>query len=345
MNTRLRTLSLATVTGLLFCSGALAQVKNGHFEVGPSGIAPPRWTEVGGVIQAPPEGAGAGGPGVNSAAFTLGAGVDLGGGVRGAAIAQRFRCGPPNPQATCYVKLDYAYDEQPMNSASKAFVFLSNASGSQIVELPDNMPGGPHTVQVGILGCGKVTIKIGLIEVSVQEDFASLLLVDHVVAKCDFVPFDGIPELDMTPFTPSAGTPVSDLLIDLCDEMGAWQDLGHARADAAGNQPHLAGSGDLSPGSSSALHLTGLVAGAPLIIIAGLSEAYIPHSSGATIVPQPQVVVTTVAPAATLTLPIVVAAAMPTDVDLYVQAFQAIDLKGIEGNDIAASNALWGVTP
>lgn len=314
-----------------------AQVKNGHFELGGSGIAPPLWTEVGGVVQDPPEGAGAGGPGVNSAVFTTGVGEALTGGFLGAGIQQRFKCGPPSDQMTCFVRLDYLFDEQPAGSATKAFVYLENASGSVIAELPDNYPGGPDRVQLGLPGCGRVRIAIGLIEKNTQQEgWQSLLLVDHVVSKCDTVPFAGVTQLPATSYSPVAGTPVGDLLNALQKKMGSFQDLGGAVANPhTGIAPSIHATGTLAAGQSVSMAIEKLDPTAHTLLLIGPAEAgEIPG------LVQPGVWLPIPLVATHLELTSIIPAGVAPGVDLYLQVVQ------VDGSDflIWNSNKLWAVT-
>lgn len=308
---------------LVTAATAQAQVKNGQFEKGGSGIAPPHWTEVGGVLQNPPEGAGLGGPGNNSAVVTAGPGVIVAPGMRGAALGQTFPCGPQNAPGVCFVRFAYRYDEQPPQSNAAAFVAIRGQFGTLIAELPDNTPPGPGYVQIAYPSCGPMKLSFGAVEPILAPMFLSSLLIDHVMAKCDNQPFPNTPMLELHPLQGQQGA-VPNLVKILCDKLGPWQDLGHGKPGIAGKLPILDGVGPLSAGANNGLALADGRPNAPVVAIAGLADISVPFLAG-TLVPRPDFVIfgLTTDAAGSLALPIQAdnALAALVGTDLYFQMF------------------------
>ena len=325
-----RRLALSGLFALSLAATSHAQIQNGDFELGGPGIAPPLWTQVGGVRQDSPEAAGLGGPGVNSARFMDGVGIPLGQGFKGAGIGQRFRSDQFNPASTAYIRFVYAFDELPVGT--RAFVWVNGAFGPRMAELPDNLPAGPTVAQVAYPGCGKLVVKFGLIEPG-NGPFQSTLMVDNVIAVCGG-PFPLATELPMSDFTPTPGSPASDLVGAICTQMGGFQDMG-------GNSPgglDLIGEGSLEPGSTNKLILQGGDNGDKVLLILGTETANLPMLGG-TLVPSPTNVIPITLTGASTEIPFTWPA-NAAQLDIYVQA-SIVDTTLGDVVLYKLSNGLW----
>ena len=332
MNTTLNRnrIALASLLTLSLAPFSSAQIQNGFFELGGPGIAPPLWTQVGGVRQDSPEAAGLGGPGINSARFMDGAGMALSAGYKGAGIGQRFQCDVFNPANTCYVRFVYAHDAIP--AGARAFVWMNGAFGPLMAELPDNLPAGPSVAQVGYPGCGNLVIKFGLLEPG-GGAFQSTLMVDNVIAQCG-QPFPLATELQMSNYTPTPGAPATDLVTAICTKMGGFQGMG-------GGSPgglDMFGEGSVEPGSQNKLILKGGAAGEKAFLILGVEKANVPMFGG-TLVPSPITILPITLTGETTEIPFTWPAnAGPFDI--YTQASQGDTTLG----DVVLfklSNGLW----
>lgn len=200
-------LAVATLGFGLIVSVASAIV-NGNFETAPPGGGPPGWVQLGGVIQNPPNLAGAGNW---CARITDGAGVALGGGWIGAGIAQRTWCDRTNLNRNCYIRFDSWFDD-PLNVGSIPFIAVNGPVGLRVAIVPDNDLGvvPPTAFQVVYPACGLITVMFGIVEPAAA--FSSHWYVDNVRDKCDVVPWPGDAIL---PFIPPPTGPAASLTATL----------------------------------------------------------------------------------------------------------------------------------
>ena len=323
---------------LLVSLSASAQVKNPGFEVGGAGIQPPGWDNVGGVLQGPPEGAGLGGPGSNSAVFHLGTGDGLVGGFRGAGICQPFKCGQPDDTKQCFVRFAYVFNDGTANGNARAFVAMDGPKGLYLTMLPDNVPPGPQRVQVTYPCCGPLRLYFGLVEPTATTTFQSVFAVDQIEDKCGIVGFPGTPTLAMPPYDSSPNDPVSVLVNELCDQL-PWLDMGSAKPASNGERPWLLGSGDLTAGSVNSLHVANATSTSLTVLFIGGSVADV-NFAGGTLVPTPDLVAVMGTNAdGTIDLPFSLPASTLPGLTSYSQAWILNPINGT----VSATNGLRAV--
>jgi hypothetical protein len=124
---------------------------------------------------------------------------------------------------------------------------------------------------------------------------------------------------------------------------GGWVDLGQAKAGSAGT-PSLAGMGSLQPHSANQLDLTNASPGAAAVVFFGLTKLQVNTPfKGGVLVPEPLITIAMpTSPAGTSRLPFVFPPGVPAGTELFFQAW--IPDAGASF-DLAASNALLGITP
>jgi hypothetical protein len=122
---------------------------------------------------------------------------------------------------------------------------------------------------------------------------------------------------------------------------GAWDDLGEAKPGSAGT-PSLAGTGTLEQNTTNVLTLTSARPDALAALFFGLSTLHAPFKGGV-MVPKPLVTIPMPTdPWGAARLPFGIPSGVPGGTNLYFQAW--IPDPGAS-SDVAASNALVGITP
>lgn len=330
----------------LILLGALSAPLNAtglDFEEGGSGVSPPLWVELGGVVQAAPEGAGGGGPGQRSARLTDGDGLPLLDGARGAGLITRIRLPADQPALQrSWLRFDYSYDEHSRLIDSHAFVLLHNDSGTHRVDLQDT-GNQARTVQVAVAGDGPLTVAVCAVDGTDFDIWRLGFLLDDVEAKVDQQGWPGPDELEALPYDLDqvASDADEDLILQLQQEMGAFQDLGMGMAGADGITPRLIGSGNLEPGSSVEFTVLDARRGVLGLLILGNRTIELPFRGG-TLVPAPELVRTIlIDQGAIWKMSASWPATLPAGTEIFVQVWLPIPEFPEEES---ASNALWGIS-
>lgn len=204
------------VIAMLVCgTPAVAAIVNGDFEAAPPPPVP-GWVELGGVVQLPPEGAGGGGAGANSAWFggTMVNGIPLGGGFRGSIIMQTFDC-EGGPTDTCYIKFTYRLTPPPP-PAALAFVAVDGPAGMKWAALP--FVGAATTRQIAYPSCGVLRLYFGMVEANAVTISIHFYL-DNVDDRCN--QSWGESDLPISDFPPQNPTSEQTAMIELVGDANA----------------------------------------------------------------------------------------------------------------------------